>query len=336
MQSEHEAEKASASKRAMELQEELQQSEMRGPHERQQLEASLDGAIHTARNLGQIAAYFFQTGAANEAADFYTQAKNIFEAVLGADHEKTQQWQQDLFFLINAPAIKKITAQNAAQEAADKAAEEEESAFDWWNDNLPFDIAIQSSNHMDDDDEDVSGNWWMQNLFDMKVRDKRDDPDEEVSYMSAIFATPRGDSSIFTPRGTLNPALRAGMPMMPVQQKQDIGFTATWVQHAFEGGGDTQRVNSSEEIDSKMSEATEWLMAAFATPRENEAPPPAILPKPSATPRGTKVSQESEDKVFAAAIQAAMSTPRAKASNTVVDDRAMASATNKMFKTVTL
>ena len=38
----------------------------------------------------------------------------------------------------------------------------------------------------------------------------------------------------------------------------------------FEGGGSTARVNSSEEIDQKMTEASEWLMQAFGTPRSNQ------------------------------------------------------------------
>ena len=43
-------------------------------HARRSLEAQTEGAIHTARNLGQLAAYFLQTGAMQEAADFYLQA----------------------------------------------------------------------------------------------------------------------------------------------------------------------------------------------------------------------------------------------------------------------
>ena len=89
------------------------------------------------------------------------QAKNIFEAVLGADHPKTQQWQQDLFFLINAPQIQKITA---AAEAAS-----EDDAHGWWMQQLPTDMDIKSGTAAQDDDEDASGNWWMQNLYDMKT-----------------------------------------------------------------------------------------------------------------------------------------------------------------------
>ena len=75
IQSEHEAEKAAVATRSEELQESLNSAELRSRHERESLETALDGAIHTARNLGQIAAYFFQTGASQEAADFYMQAR---------------------------------------------------------------------------------------------------------------------------------------------------------------------------------------------------------------------------------------------------------------------
>ena len=73
LQTEHDEEKKQAQKRTLVLQEGLQQAELRAPQEIAAHEAALDGAIHTARNLGQIAAYFFQTGAANDAADFYMQ-----------------------------------------------------------------------------------------------------------------------------------------------------------------------------------------------------------------------------------------------------------------------
>ena len=58
-------------------------------HERKKLDAQLEGVIHTARNLGQIAAYFLQTGAMAEAADFYSQAKAIFDTLLGPEMRST-------------------------------------------------------------------------------------------------------------------------------------------------------------------------------------------------------------------------------------------------------
>ena len=331
IQEEHEKEKNLTSKRALELQELLQTAELKAPHEQSALDATLEGAIHTARNLGQIAAYFFQTGAANEAADFYMQAKGIFEAVLGDTHPKTQQWQQDLFFLINAPAIQRITAAAAADQG-----DPEMTAQDWWMQNLPANIQIlpgntQTTPRGGDGADDWADGWWMQNLFDMKTRDQSAQPDEEASYIQAIFATPRGDANIFTPRGTFSglQGLQSGLP--PVTQKQDVTFTADWVQSAFEGGNNTRRVNSSEEIDQKMVEANEWLMTAFGTPRETNVPPPSLLPKPSSTPRDSAQGRQSDDLVLAAAMQAAISTPRTQATSTVVDDRAMASAANKIF-----
>ena len=39
-----------------------------------ELQQQLEGAIHTAHNLGQLAAYFLQTGATQEATDFFMQA----------------------------------------------------------------------------------------------------------------------------------------------------------------------------------------------------------------------------------------------------------------------
>ena len=52
-----------------------------------------------------------------EAADFYLQAKAIFDAVLGPDHARTQKWQQELFFLINAPAIQGMLKDQTAGKA---------------------------------------------------------------------------------------------------------------------------------------------------------------------------------------------------------------------------
>ena len=47
-------------------------------------------------------------GMMDEAADFYMQAKAIFDRCLGPSHPKTVAWQEDLFFLINAPAIQSM------------------------------------------------------------------------------------------------------------------------------------------------------------------------------------------------------------------------------------
>merc|ERR1719230_1164548 len=95
----------------MVLQEELRAAEMQERTERKKVDATLEGIIHTARNLCQIAAYFWQTGAMQEAVDFYAQAKQIFDDMLGPDHEKTAAWMEDLFFLANAPHIQKMVKQ---------------------------------------------------------------------------------------------------------------------------------------------------------------------------------------------------------------------------------
>ena len=73
--------------------------------ERERVDTLTQGIVHTARNLGQIAAYLLQTGAMEDAASFYEQAKALFEGLLGEEHPKTVAWKEDLFFLINAPAI---------------------------------------------------------------------------------------------------------------------------------------------------------------------------------------------------------------------------------------
>ena len=36
------------------------------------------------------------------------ETKAVFDAALGAEHPRTQKWQQELFFLINAPAIQML------------------------------------------------------------------------------------------------------------------------------------------------------------------------------------------------------------------------------------
>ena len=140
IQEEHEAEKLQVTKRSMGLQEELQSSELRERHERATVDAHLEGVMHTARNLGQIAAYFLQTGAAAEAAEFYSQAKAIFDEMLGPEHPQTLAWQQDLFFLINAPVIQSMVKKAATtMGSTDAVARHEDaptgsdgSAQQWW------------------------------------------------------------------------------------------------------------------------------------------------------------------------------------------------------------
>jgi len=219
---------------------------------------------------------------------------------------------------VNAPAIQQITAA-AASETGNTA--EGASAHEWWMQNLS-DINVRTQSAVAEDQDTGSG-WWMQNLFDMRTRDTSGgEPDDAVTYLSTIFATPRGDGGIFTPRGTLNTALQTGL--QPIQSKQDIGFTSDWIKGVFEGGGE------GAGIDEQMGKAAEWLTEAFGTPRGTQVPPPTLLPKPSQTPRNTRAGQQSDDAVLAAAMQAALATPRG--TSQAVDDKPMAGAFNKMFK----
>ena len=83
-------------------------------------------------------------------------------------------------------------------------------------------------------------------------------------------------------------------------------------------------------MDAQITEAAEWLMVTFGTPRGTQVPPPTTLPKPSATPRNTTAGKQSDDAVLAAAMQAVLATPRG--TSHAVDDKPMAGALNKMFK----
>ena len=298
IQDEHEAEKADVTRRSMLLQEELRTSELQERHESKKVEAKIDGVIHTARNLGQIAAYFLQTGAMAEAADFYSQAKAIFDTMLGEDHPKTQAWQEDLFFLINAPAIQQMVKKTAKemQPGTDQkqvgAPDVAPSAPEWWMQNL-FDMGHHGEG--ENGDEDAGTNWWMQNLYDINTR-ASSAPGEEASgdadYMGIIFGTPRDGTTTarggpaFTPRGTLvalsqahgkaSHAVALGMPLkkqdgqalsIPEEDALNMGFTKDWVTRIF-----TPRASgaSNEEIEANMADAVQWLQDNFgATPRGN-------------------------------------------------------------------
>lgn len=90
----------------------------------------------------------------------------------------TLTWQ-DLFFLINAPAIQQMAAD--ARKVLPKpegdsnlsdfyAAQLEDndnfSGQEWWMQNL-FDMKTREPGNAGDDDEDISNHWWMQNLYSM-------------------------------------------------------------------------------------------------------------------------------------------------------------------------
>ena len=361
VQDEHEREKADVTKRSMELQEELRSAETSEHASRKRVDAQLDGVVHTARNLGQIAAYFLQTGAMEEAAEFYGQAKAIFDNLLGPDHPKTQAWQEDLFFLINAPAIQQMVKKAAKELAPDSeiaAAADSKTAPEWWMQNL-FDMGAHG---MDDDDEsDVHSSWWMQNLYDMNSRNKAGaaEGSGDADYMGIIFGTPRTDGTTtarggpaFTPRGTLvalsqahgkgGAAMSLGMPLakeagsIPENDAVNMGFAVDWIQKVFL----TPRASGSggEEVEAEMSNAVLWLQENFgATPREHQplhagALPVPVTPRGSAAPALLNMTKKADDAVFHAAMQATLATPRAPTATASVDDTPMAGAVNKMFK----
>ena len=258
IQDEHENEKREVTKKSALLQEELRASEHAERTERKKVDGQLEGVIHTARNLGQIAAYFLQTGAVEEAATFYTQAKSIFDNLLGEDHPKTIAWQEDLFFLINAPAIQqmvKSAAKDLAPESEAAKGGDTKSAPEWWMQNL-FDMGSHGGGNEDDDNPNT--NWWMQNLYDMNTRVKPDGSanDADSDFMGVIFSTPRDGTTTarggpaFTPRGTLvalsqahgkgGAALSLGMPLnkdgnssIPEEDAVNMGFAKDWVQKVF-------------------------------------------------------------------------------------------------------
>jgi len=363
IQEEHEREKAEVTKQSMVLQEELRASELQERHERKKVDAQLEGVIHTARNLGQIAAYFLQTGAMDEAAQFYMQAKAIFDSLLGEEHPKTQQWQEDLFFLINAPAIQQMvkkTAQEMKPDSEAAAASEAASAPEWWMQNL-FEMGHNGTGGGGLEEEDAQTNWWMQNLYEMghhgtAVTGNADDA--EADYMNIIFGTPRDGTTTarggpaFTPRGTLvalsqaagktSAAVSLGMPLqkdthaIPEEDAVNMGFAKDWVAKAFL----TPRDATGQAHLDQMADAVKWLNENFGTtPRgDGGAMAPIAVSSGAFTPRGSasagllNITKEADDAVFHAAMQATLSTPRAPTATASVDDTPMAGAVNKMFK----
>jgi len=398
IQTEHEQEKADVTKRSMILQEQLRTSESAERAEGRKVEAKLDGVIHTARNLGQIAVYFLQTGAMEEAANFFMRAKAIFDDCLGTEHPQTVQWHEDLFFLIHAPTIQAMVkdAQRtiAPPEGFDASAldamEDEGGmpAQNWWMGNL-FDMNTRTGDR-GDEDEDLSSQWWMQNLYTMGSHSsgpRVDDSAEEASYMHVIFGTPRGGTNTsrgvntarggpaFTPRGTLvalsqaggkaGAALSLGMPLKQAgipensaaEDAVNMGFAKDWVTQIFatprgHGGDDDEK-----SMALRVAEAAQWLhenfglggvsgsdtatssgssMAGTRTPRTAEMENAYAAMSQLFTPRGKQdtslrgLTVKTDDAVMAAAMKAALSTPRQ--SSQVVDDAPMAGAVNKMFK----
>jgi len=334
IQEEHEAEKASVMERSMVLQEEVRAAEGKEQKDRQRVDGLLEGIIHTARNLGQIACFFLQTGMMDEAADFYMQAKAIFDKCLGPSHPKTQAWQEDLFFLINAPAIQSMVKEAAkavprpdGASATGPGVDDVDTASQWWMQNL-FEMNSRTADEAPPSDEAASSDWWMRNIFDFgSNRELRGEPDENVDYMDVIFGTPRADGTTtprggpaFTPRGTLvavshaygkaGAARSLGMPML----KKQSGISEGHQPGAGGGDGDEDGVSltfakdwvqkvfqtprgvgdSNEEIESNMADAVLWLQENFG-----------------ATPRGEGAGQ-AQSVTTPTQISTAQFTPRGK------------------------
>jgi hypothetical protein len=339
IQARHEAEKRDTLQTTVALQEELQSAEMQERHERKGLEAQSEGAIHTARNLGQLAAYFLQTGATQEAADFYLQAKSVFDAALGPEHPRTQQWQQELFFLINAPAIQAMlaTKKESGHGGGAGGAPAAANAQEWWLENMS-------------DAAQGDGDWWMRNLYEMNWRDVAAPaaaPTEQQTGAAAATAPPlfSSDGPAFTPRGTLAmpaaPHDRNGGEGKPSELAPPVNlqFATEWVEQVF-----TPRAGAGTDadVDARMADAVSWLQSTFATPRAPGAAPPLQkvggaapgnpwVRTPRAGPDGSTApaTQQSDDAVMAAAMQAVLATPRPAASDAA--DVTISSAANKIF-----
>mmetsp|Transcript_23787 Transcript_23787/g.47479 ORF Transcript_23787/g.47479 Transcript_23787/m.47479 type:complete len:462 (-) Transcript_23787:854-2239(-) len=147
---EHERYKLEMSTTSAKLMDELRAAEREEQTIRRAHDAHTEGVVHTARNLGQIAAYFMQTGATEDAASFYVQARSIFDTCLGSEHPTTIAWKQDLFFLINAPTIQYMVHSAAKELAPDSVVAQaalppadSHSASEWWINKIAGDGAIE-------------------------------------------------------------------------------------------------------------------------------------------------------------------------------------------------
>jgi|EP00900_Chrysochromulina_parva_P024627 kinesin family protein 5 len=293
IQHEHEQERAANIKRTAEMQQELSETDASVRIARMKADKEIDGVIATARNLGQISAFLLKTGDATEAAEFYMQAKAIFNTLLGEDHPKTIQWQEDLFFLINAPAIQRLVEQKKTeleQEGAvpssySQLPSDDQDDFEkpWWMKNL-FDMSGKEEKEKQGEAE----GWWMQNLFGMGQHDEAQ-VDDNVDYMQVIFGTPREGQSTarggvkFTPRGTLVALSQAngnkagvvalGKPLqkqsgIPEEQQADdsqtvnMGFAKDWVQKVFETPRGA-RGGAEPDVEQSMQDAVKWLNQNF-------------------------------------------------------------------------
>ena len=276
-QEEHEADKAKLLQQSMALQEELRAQEAKEMSERHDYDEHLEGVVQTARNLGQMAAYFLQTNQVGEAADFYMQAKAMFDKLLGPDHPKTQAWQEDLFFLINAPAIQNMVKQAQSSLVGDGSPKADDAKLRELIEMGNF-TKRSSDNASDDDAKD---NWWMRDLFASDRDASKIAEEENADFMQVLFGTPRGDGGpAFTPRGTLvtlsevngnkGAAISLGKPLqkqsgIPEDQQVDdatvnMDFAKDWIQKIFE----TPREHIGEkDITAGKNDAFRWLQENF-------------------------------------------------------------------------
>jgi len=311
----HEAEKTNIASTSSALSEELRAVELAERDGSYNFEERLEGVCSTARNLGQMAAYFLQRNLNEEAAEFYMLAKSIFDELLGAEHPKTLSWQEDLFFLINAPAIQSMVkqAQNELQQSAAGDATSTGSPKKAVAMRNLLELGSRTKQPSDEDaDGDVNDNWWMDNLFssdstiDGPEASKVSDEDG-ADFMQVLFGTPRENGETtprggpaFTPRGTLvalsevngnkGAAISLGKPLqkqsgIPEDQQVDdatvnMDFAKDWIQKIFEtprgANGETRTIHT-EDIEAGKSDAFRWLKENFGKKVQDEENHPPLL-----------------------------------------------------------
>ena len=175
--------------------------------------------------------------------------------------------------------------------------------------------------------------FWMRNLYEMNWRDG-DGPQGDGGGGGGQSAGP-----MFTPRGTLSlqPSAPGSSAAAVAPPMAELQFATDWVEQVFV----TPRAGASADadVDARMVDAANWLQTTFATPREG-APLQKVhgsrsgaapqTPRGGAPPGGVGgVTQQSDDAVLAAAMQAVLATPRGSAA---VDDALISGAASKIFK----
>ena len=291
--------------------------------------------------------------------------------MLGPDHPKTRKWQQDLFFLINAPAVQYLVQQQAAQKKAAAAAASSTSATklalpaaepdaaanpqEWWLRNMANGAAASA--------EGGGPDFWQRNLGSADG----DGDGDALAFMQQMFA----ETAHFTPNDGGGGANGGG---------PNLGYANDWVAKVFEApAGDAGGV-----VDEKMGDALDWLQSTFtarARPagggggggggevhaaagealdwlqnsftargttgdslsrslnlnatRRTDAPgnPWAFTPRPNAPAEQASATRASDDAVLAAAMSAVLSTPRGDVGGpSVVPDAVLGHGMSKMFK----